>query len=197
MKKIIRIFSALAVFTAVFSTSCSPDDSIAPSDSTGGGGGTAPASFFSAKVGDNSFPTADVKFTTATFVNATKMLQITGQPADRKETIVLTLMPFGGKVKEPIDWKPGSYDFDPIHVTNVEYLASAEYNKWNGSGYDQWFTKWDYVKTGKIIIESNSGTHIKGTFYFDAVLKNTDGTFNSSNIKQITEGTFDLDLKTL
>lgn len=188
--KSIQFIKALILATAVIFSSCAKDDELDTEAQDG-----SAATFFAAKVDNQAFPTAHIEFTSAKFIAATKMLQITGQPADRKETITLTLMPFGGKVTTAAGWKPGTYDFDPIHVTNVEYLASAEYNKWNGNGYDQWFTKWDYVKTGKIIIDSNTGTHIKGTFSFDAVGKNSDGSYNSGNIKKVTEGTFDLDIK--
>ena len=155
----------------------------------------ASSTFFNSKVDNQSFPTADIQFTSAKFIAATKMLQITGQPADRKESIILTLMAFGGKVATAADWKPGVYDFDPAHVANMEYLASAEYNKWNGNGYDQWFTAWAHVKTGSIKIETNNGTHIKGSFSFDAVRKNSDGLYNAGSIKKISEGSFDLDIK--
>ncbi|MGV6945251.1 hypothetical protein [Sphingobacterium kyonggiense] len=188
MKRIKMLVTAIFVFAAILS-SCKKDDETVP-DNTGG------ADFFAAKVDNQSFPKADIKFTSAKFVSSTKMLQIIGQPTDQKESIILTLMPFGGKVTTAANWKPGTYDFDPIHVANMEYLASAEYNIWNGSGYDQWFTKWEYVKTGKILIETNNGTHIKGTFSFEAVRKNNDGSFNSSSIKKVTEGKFDLDIKT-
>ena len=187
--KTITIIQTTILALAVLLSSCVKDDEPAPDNS-------GDAAFFAAKVDNQSFPKADIQFTSAKFVSSTKMLQIIGQPTDQKETIVLTLMPFGGKVATSADWKPGTYDFDPIHVTNLEYLASAEYNKWNDNGYDQWFTKWEYVKTGKIIIETNNGTHIKGTFSFDAVRKNNDGSFNSGSIKKITEGKFDLDIKT-
>ncbi|MCK9453398.1 MAG: DUF6252 family protein [Bacteroidales bacterium] len=187
--KPIQFLKTATLALAVLLSSCAKDDEPTP-DSSGG------AAFFAAKVDNQSFPNADIQFTSAKFVSSTKMLQIIGQPTDQKETIILILMPFGGKVTTSADWKPGAYDFDPIHVTNVEYLASAEYNKWNGSGYDQWFTEWEYVKTGKIIIETNNGTHIKGTFSFDAVRKNNDGSFNSGSIKKITGGKFDLDIKT-
>ncbi|MCO5230199.1 MAG: hypothetical protein M9958_03485 [Chitinophagales bacterium] len=180
---------ALAITLIVGISSCSKDDDNKPNDPS--------SAFFAAKVDNLSFPKAELQFTVAKFVTSTKMLQIIGQPADQKEAIILTMMPFGGKVSTAVDWKPGTYDFDPIHVANLEYQASAEYNKWNGNGYDQWFTNWDYVKTDKIIISSNTGTHIKGTFSFDAVRKNSDGSYNSSSIKKVTEGTFDLDIKTL
>ena len=153
------------------------------------------ASPFTAKINNQAFPKAAIEYTMAKYISSTKMLQLVGQPADRKETIVLTLMPFSGKVLSAADWKPGTYDFDPIHVSNKEYLASAEYNKWNGNGYDQWFTSWDHVKNGKIIIESNNGTKIKGSFYFDAVLKKSDGTYNATSVKKITDGVFELDIK--
>lgn len=188
MKAIQFLNTAILVLVLLLS-SCTKDDEPVP-------GNPGDAAFFAAKVDNQSFPKADIQFTSAKFVSSTKMLQIIGQPADQKETIILTLMPFGGKVATFTDWKPGTYDFDPIHVTNLEYLASAEYNKWNGNGYDQWFTKWEYVKTGKIIIETNNGTHIKGTFSFEAVRKNNNGSFDSGSIKKITEGKFDLDIKT-
>lgn len=190
MKKI-QLIKTFIICALLVQASCKKEEKTSPAN------GQAPltSSFFTAKVDGQAFPVADIQFTTAKFIPSTKMLQVTGQPTDRKETITLTLMPFGGKVTVAADWKPGTYDFDPVHVSNMEYLASAEYNKWNGNGYDQWFTKWEHVKTGKIIIESNSGTHIKGTFFFDAVRQNADGSYDSGNIKKITEGTFDLDIK--
>lgn len=184
-------FLKTAILTvAVLFSSCAKDDEPGADNSNN-------AAFFAAKVDNQQFPTADIKFTTAKFVTSTKMLQIIGQPADQKETIVLYLMPFGETVTNAADWEPGTYDFDPIHVTQMEYLASAEYNRWNGTGYEGWLTSWDHVKAGKITIESNTGTHIKGSFSFDAVFKNNDGSFNASSIKKITEGTFDLDIKNL
>lgn len=189
MKPIQFLKTATFVFAVLFS-SCAKEDEPKP-DNSGG------AAFFTAIADTQPFPKADIQFTSAKFVSSTKMLQIIGQPTDQKETIILTLIPFGGKVTTSADWKQGTYDFDPIHISNLEYLASAEYNKWNGSGYDQWFTKWEYVKTGKIIIEANNGTHIKGTFSFEAVRKNNDGSYNSGSIKKITEGKFDLDIKAI
>lgn len=186
----IQFLKTAILAVAILLSSCAKDDEPVPDNS-------GSATFFAAKVDNQIFTKADIKFTAAKFVTSTKMLQIIGQPADQKETIVLNLMPFGGTVTNAADWEPGTYDFDPIHITQMEYLASAEYNKWNGNGYDQWFTKWDYVQTGQIVIESNTGTHIKGTFYFDAIRKNNDGSFNASSIKKITQGTFDLDIKNL
>ena len=189
--KAIQMLKIAVLATAVLFSSCKKADND-PNNAD-----PSSSAFFSAKVDDQSFAKAELQLTTARFISTTKMLQISGQPADQKETIVLTLMPFGGKVATVADWKPGTYDFDPVHVTNMEYLASAEYNKWNGNSYEQWFTKWDYVKTGKVIIESNSGTHIKGAFSFDAVRKNNDGSFNAGSIKKITQGKFDLAIKML
>ncbi|MFV0592329.1 MAG: hypothetical protein ACK5NK_04260 [Niabella sp.] len=177
--------------TAVLFSACSKDDDNIPNDPNN----PDVSAFFSAKVDNQSFPKANLQFTAAKFVSSTKMLQIIGQPQDQKESIVLLLMSFGGKVTTAADWKPGTYDFDPIHVSNLEYLAIAGYSKWNGNSYDMWGTQWDYVKTGKIIIESNSGTQIKGTFFVDVVRQNNDGTFNASDIKKITEGKFDLAIK--
>lgn len=188
--KAIKFFKFAVLATIVLFSACSKDDKTEPETQD-----NSDSAFFAAKVDDQPFPTANIEFTNAKFVNSTKMLQIIGQPEDRKETIVLTLMSMSGKVNTSSDWKPGTYDFDPIHVANLEYLASAEYNKWNGNGYDQWFTAWAHVKTGKITIESNTGSHIKGTFSFDAVRKNSDGSYNTGSIKKITKGSFDLDIK--
>jgi major membrane immunogen (membrane-anchored lipoprotein) len=188
--KTFRILTTFIVALTVLLVSCSKDDNPTPEN-------PATSDFFQAKVDNQSFPKAEIEWTKAKFVSSTKMIQIIGQPSDQKETIVLTIMDFSGNRNTAADWKPGTYDFNPIHISNGEYFASAEYNKWNGNGYDQWFTQWDYVKTGKIVIESNSGSKIKGTFVFDAVRRNNDGTFNPSSIKKITEGKFNLDVSTL
>lgn len=183
--KTLRLINSLLLAAVFVFSSCSKNDGDSPEEKEENKEASA---FFSAKTDAQLFPSADIQFTSAKFIAATKMLQITGQPADRKESIILTLMPFSGKVTTAGDWKPGVYDFDPVHVADMEYLASAEYNKWNGNGYDQWFTAWAHVKTGKITIESNTGSHIKGTFSFDAVRKNSDGSYNAGSIKKITEG---------
>ncbi len=73
-------------------------------------------------------------------------------------------------------------------------MASAEYNKWNGSGFDQWQTKWEFVENGQIVIESISETRVKGTFSFDAVKLNMDGSYESGNVKKVTAGAFDLEV---
>lgn len=162
-------------------------------DSGSGGGGSSNVSGpFVAKVDGVSFPETSAEKTSAKYVTATKMLQIIGQPADAKQTIVLTLMNFDNAFTF---WKPGVYDFNPTQITAGKYLASAEYNKWNGSGYDQWNEDYDYSQVGKITIESISDTHIKGSFYFTAFKKNSDGSYNHSDIKTVTDGAFDLDIK--
>jgi hypothetical protein len=188
--KVLPFLKLMACAAVLFSSSCAKDKDASPEPST------PPSGPFVAKVDNQAFPTADLQFTKAKFVASTKMLQIVGQPKDRKETIILNLIAMNGKVIAAADWKPGDYDFDPAHVSRLEYQASAEYNKWNGNGYDQWFTVWEYVKTGKITIESNTGKHIKGTFSFDAVLSNGNGSYNTANIKKITSGSFDLDIVT-
>lgn len=185
-------FFAFIITAVVLFTSCTTDED--PDINNPDNPASGP---FVAKVDNVGFPEADLTFTTAKFISSTKMLQITGQPTDRKETITITLMPFAGKVSTVVDWKAGTYDFNPAQMTTSKYLASAEYNKWNGGGYDQWFTKWEYVKTGSIIIESNDGTRLKGAFSFDAVQKNSDGTFNSGSIKRITAGAFELTISSL
>jgi hypothetical protein len=152
------------------------------------------ATFFSAKVDQSNFPTADIQFTKAKFVNATKMLQIIGQPNDQKETIVLSLMCINGKVNSVTDWTPGSYGFGAKTLDPINYIGSGEYNKWNGSGYEQWFAD-GANNEGTLIILANDGTKIKGTFSFKAAFKNANGSYNISNIKSISDGQFDLEIQ--
>ena len=185
--KAFHLFKITLFGLAVVLSSCSKDDENEPENPDG-------SDFFAAKVDNQSYPKADIEYTKAKFVSSTKMLQIIGQPTDQKESIILNLMAFGDKVTTAADWKPGTYDFDPIHVTKLEYLATCSYSKWNGNSYDGWSTNWDYVKNGNITIEANTGTHIKGTFSFDAVRQNNDGSFDSGSIKKITGGKFDLDI---
>ena len=45
---------------------------------------------------------------------------------------------------------------------------------------------------GTITISSINSGHVKGTFSFKAKLQNNDGTYNNGNVKNITEGSFDL-----
>lgn len=187
-KKLILTKYALFVVLLFGMFSCNRDDS-APTNNP-----SAVSGPFVAKVDGTQFATDNSK-ASAKFVASTKMLQVIGQTSDQKETIVFQLMPFGNTVSAAVDWKPGTYDFDPIHITELKYSASALYTKYVGSEYTNWSTSWEYVKNGKIIIESNTGTHIKGTFFFDTVKQNSNGTFDSSSIKKITEGSFDLDVK--
>ncbi len=198
--KLFSFFKIVALTSLLVFASCSKENDNNPSVPTPT---PAPAptptpqptaTKFAAKVDGTPFATDDSK-AKAKFVSSTKMLQIIGQNADQTETIYFNLLPFGTSVSGAADWLAGTYDFDPIHISNLEYQASAMYTKYENSEYMNWSTKWDYVQNGKIIIESNTGTHIKGTFYFDAVKQNnSDGTFDASNIKKVTEGSFDLDI---
>ena len=186
MKTLFKTIALFAIFTLFF-TSCGRDDSSETNDPTN------PTGPFVAKVNDTQFAT-DNSTAKAKFVASTKMLQVIAQTSDNKETLYFNLMAFGNTVNTAGDWKPGTYDFDPIRITEGKYLASGIYTFYNGAEYINWNTNWDYVKTGKITIESNTGTHIKGTFHFDTVKQNSDGTFDASNIKKITAGGFDLDI---
>lgn len=185
MKTTHYLKTAIIAITVLFS-SCTNDEDPGSNDS-----GSGP---FVAKVDNQSFPKADIKLSKAKYVSSTKMLQIIGQPADQKETIVLTLISFGGKVAAVTDWKAGTYDFNPAQMNTANYMASAGYSKWNGNSYDAWNMEWEYVQTGSIIIESNDGSKIKGTFSFDAVKKNNNGSYDTGSIKKITEGAFDLSI---
>lgn len=182
MKRILFLAVLGAVLMSV--TSCKKD--------SGSGGSSNLSGPFVATVDGAAFPNADMTRTTAKFVTSTKMLQIIGQPADAKETIVLSLMNFDNTIAMR---GVGDYDMNPAQVATGKYLLSAEYNKWNGSGYDQWFAEYSLSTVGKLTIESITDTHVKGSFYFEAFKKNTNGSFDASNKKSITQGSFDLDIK--
>lgn len=169
---------------------CSKKDSTTPDKSKPTT--TTASGPFVAKVDGVQF-VSDSSQAKAKYVVSTKMLQLIGQTS-KQETIHFELTTFGTSVTKPEDWKPGTYDFDPTRITTDNYLASAMFTNYSGTEYVNWSAKWEYVKTGKIVIESNTGTHVKGTFYFDLVKQNNNSTFDSTNIKKVTEGSFDVDI---
>lgn len=178
------LFKATLLVATIMVTSCSKKDDTQPNP-------TPEKGPFVATVDGNAFPAAHLSNTKAKYVTSTKMLQIIGQPADQKETIILTLIATGSDFTY---WEPGTYTYNPYNVAEHNYMASAEYNKWNGSGFDQWQTKWEFVENGQIVIESISETRVKGTFSFDAVKLNMDGSYESGNVKKVTAGAFDLEV---
>lgn len=192
MKKLFTIGIGLLIGCTIYS--CEKDDN----NNTSNNNNTTnpPATFFDAKVDQNNFPTANIKFTMAKYVSSTKMLQIIGQPEDQKETIVITLMCTNGKVQSVTDWNVGNYAFQNKTKEGINFNAVGEYNKWNGSGYEQWFSD-GANNQGELRIDKNDGQNIIGTFSFNAAFKNTDGSFNTNNLKHISEGTFNLEIKTL
>jgi hypothetical protein len=189
-------FKLLILSTIIALSSCTKKDSGTTGGSTSTPTPTTPTTSgkFVAKVDGVSFKTDDSK-ASAKYVPSTKMIQIIGQNSDQTETIVFQIMPLGGTVSSAADWKPGTYTFDPSNITKLKYSASGMYTTYESSQYVNWSTKWEYVQKGSIIIESNTGTHVKGTFHFDVVKQNNDGSFDASSIKVISEGAFDLDIK--
>jgi hypothetical protein len=179
--KIGKLFSVMVLGAFLMLGACSPDEDLDPEDSK--------SRVFVAKVDGDQFPTDDTK-ARATYIATTKMLQIIGQNSDQTQTIVFQLMPFA---KMPItsaaDWVPGTYSFNPVNVTNSLFLASGIYTLHDGKEYINFGSKWGVSPVGEIVISENTGTHIKGTFKFDAVNNN-----NDKEIKRITEGSFDLDI---
>lgn len=186
--KTLQILKSAVLVMLLVMTSCSSDDN---NDNNNNPPGSGP---FVATVDGTAFPTANLSFTKAKYVEQTKMLQIIGQPTGQTETIFFNLMPFGTDFTY---WQPGTYNFNPANLATAGYLASAQYNKWNGTTYDLWNVNYEIDPTGQIVIESITDTHVKGTFYFNAVRLNTDGSYDSSNVVEITQGSFDLDIERL
>lgn len=194
MKKTIISYGAILISCSLL-LSCKKDNNTTNNNnSSNNNNTTTPAAFFSALVDQNNFPTADIQFTMAKYVSSTKMLQIIGQPKDQKETIVLSFVSTNGKITSVTDWKKGEYKFGSNSTGAINYVCSGEYNKWNGSAYEQWFTD-GAQNEGTIQISSNDGTKIKGTFTFKAAFKNANGSYNTSNIKSISDGQFDLEIQ--
>lgn len=186
MKTINLLWAAL--FVLLFLGGCKEDSDPAPASPAPE---TPANAFFSAKV-DGTLFEASKDLSTAKYVTATKMLQVIGQTTDQKQTIHFSLMTFDNNFS---GWKAGTYTFDPGNVATLKYLASGMFTQYNGTQYENWSTKWEHVQTGQIVIEAISETHVKGTFHFEAVKQNNDGTFDGTNKKHLTEGTFDLDIK--
>ncbi len=144
---------------------------------------------FKANIDGTTFSTNSAS---AKFVSSTKMLQIIGQNPNQNGTLHFQLMSFDGTVSTAADWETKEYNFDPVNITNWIYSASATYTVLENSNYVNWVTKWEHVQAGKIIIESNTGTQITGKFSVDLVKQNSDGSFDTNNIKKVTDGEFNV-----
>jgi len=149
---------------------------------------------FTAKINGVQFPTTNAG---ATYTPTMKMLQISGVTKDNRETINLTIT----RILDPNitgwgDWQAQTFELtSPIPNGAGSYITAMQYNKYNDNipGYEMWQN--DKSKTpqiGRIIITEIKDKHIKGTFFFEGY-KFT-GTYDHKNIKEIKEGTFDLDV---
>ena len=180
-----KLFSALMIASVVLLSlsGCSKNDDDTNNPASGP---------FVAKVAGTQFPTATYS---AKYVTSTKMLQIIGQAAGSTETINLSLMPLFNPGFTY--WTPGTYEFKE----GSEYIVFGEYNIWP-NGMSENSKAWQAyaqgtASAGKIVITSITDTHVKGTFEFKGTLHNNDGTYNTADTKQITDGAFDLPITRL
>ena len=192
MKKKLAKFLILSLLMCNI-TSCERDEIDDENDIEEPNKNNVSSDLFSAKVDGKDFPKAVVENTKVKFVKSMKTLQLLGQPEGHTETINVTLANnvFNLDRVTAKDWKPGVYDDDADRISAGKYGIAAEYNKWNGSEYEAWFSNSSFEKGTQIIIESNDGVNIKGTFKFKA-FRRINGNYDRNNSKTITEGKFNV-----
>lgn len=175
MKAIKILCACLIVSTSLFTTACSSDDD-------GGGGGSAAEGTLTAKVDGASVTTLEM-VTYAT--QSGNFLQIQGNTGGTSsKAFVLNVTTFDGIGTYDIGGTAGlgqanaSYTEITIDLANP---TAPETNIW-AAPYD------GGDKVGEVRISEITDTHIIGTFNFSA--KNPD----DDSIKQITEGSFNVEL---
>jgi len=171
--------AALLLFVVIssFSVSCKSDD-----DSESGGGGAAEGTI-TAKVNGSSFTSMEMT-TTAHYESAGGfgMLSIMGTSSNLK-TINLNLSHLTSQ-------SPGTYEIggENLVLVNATYIESTT----SGSSQN-WMAPYDDGVHGSITISEWTDSNIKGTFHYDAALIEG-STVNTSNIKTVTEGSFNVNL---
>ena len=149
---------------------------------------------FVCKVEGAQFPTDNNK-AKAKSVASTKMLQIIGQTSNSDRTVILNLMPIKAGFT---GWTAGTYKIADGTVATDGYLATGSYDYWpNGlsENSELWTTKPQNGDTdGEIVITSITDTHVKGSFKFKGYKQQKNGQYDYSSTKNVTDGSFDLDI---
>jgi hypothetical protein len=183
--KLIALF--VLCFTVLFTVSCSEEDNEAETKPTN----NAP---FEAKIGGVQFDSEDSK-AKLTFYNfeapSRPMLKLYASSPDNTHTFTVTLSVEAGKNYTVESWKPGTYNIDS---EDTFFDTDIRVTKQTGANYEHWISTVEDVQKGKIVIESNTGSKIKGTFEFD-LYESVDGKPDVNKVVEVTEGSFNLTIR--
>ncbi|MGB1308382.1 MAG: DUF6252 family protein [Oceanihabitans sp.] len=172
LKNLFLLLLSISMFTL---TSCSSDDD-------GGSNGGASSGTISAKVDGSNFSSLEIS-SSATIANNGLNLIIIGSNSSGK-AITLTINGYEGV---------GTYEISGgnIFVASASYSETDVSNPTNPST-ETWQSPYEDSILGEINISEETDTKIKGTFSF--MCKNT---LNDNSIKDITDGSFNLDKQVL
>ena len=168
------MYIVLITLAFVVTTSCSK------SDDDGGGDGGAASGTIKAKINGSNFTSAEIS-TSGSITNAGGMQNFTliGSNSSGKG-IMVTIIGFDGE---------GTYQIGGgANITVSASYSETDIN--NPMDTQVWQAPYDSSVAGEINFSEVTNTKAKGTFHFKA--KNTGG---DNSIKEITEGTFNVDVQ--
>ena len=165
------LFVLVVIISGLFTFSCKSDDD-------GGGGGGAASGTMTAKVDGTTVST--IEMTTAAQISGGS-LQITGNNGGTSDNkaFMLAIVSVDGAGTYPIG--------GGANVFNVASYTESNASNPSNPQVVVWSAPFDDTQVGEINISELTDSRVKGTFSFQA--KNPDG-----NIKNITEGSFDVAL---
>lgn len=156
-------------------SSCSSDDD-------GGGGGNASSGTLKAKVDGTSYQSMEIS-SSATIANVgtTQSLVIIASNSDGN-AFAMTILGYEGT---------GTYEFTGANIAILNTASYTEIDVSNPTMPEVWQAPYDATLSGTISISEETDSKVKGTFEFTC--KNVNG---NQSIKNITEGSFDLNKQT-
>lgn len=167
------LFTIVLIAASIFTFSCKSDDD-------GGGGGSAAEGTITAKIDGDGFTSVEM----ATFATISGgSIQIQGNTGGTSsKAIVMTITSYDGVGTYPIGGGANVFNVASYVETEVDLSDPTNPN------VVTWAAPYDDTQVGEINISELTDSRIKGTFHFKA--KNADG-----NIKNITEGSFNINLQ--
>ena len=162
----------LGLVFGLTATSCTDDDD-------GGSGGNTPPGTMSAKIDGNNYQSSEMLSSatkTSNGFGGSETLTLLGNTNEGK-TINITILSFDGT---------GTYEIggDSSITVTASYI---EVNTSNPSQSQTWQSPFDDTVSGTIDISSDENDNVQGTFEFTAQNSNDD------SIKEITDGSFNMD----
>ncbi|MBO6879090.1 MAG: hypothetical protein JJ870_00790 [Winogradskyella sp.] len=157
-------------------TSCKSDDD-------GGGGGDAPSGTLTASVDGTNFQSLDIS-SSATVANNGQNLIIIASNSDGN-AFAITIIGYSGPGTYPLGG--GANTFNSASYTETD----VDINNPQNSTTEIWQAPYDDTQVGEINISEETDSKVIGTFNFSG--KNVNG---DQSVKNITNGSFDLDKQT-